>query len=287
MVSSLDRAVLVTGASRGIGRACALDLARRGFQVFAGVRDEADGRALAAASPAITPLPLDVTKPNDIAAAADAVGAGTVDRGLWGLVNNAGMVVGGPLEYLPLPALREQFEVNVIGQLALTQALLPDLRRARGRIVNMSSVSGRVSSAFSGAYSASKFALEALSDALRRELRPSGVDVVVIQPGAFRTDIWATARDRARRLSGGLPAAARRHYGQVLDAIDDVRAPDGAGDPGQVARVVARALTRRRPRTRYVVGADARLGVLASVLLPDRVLDAVLAFRNRAPPAKR
>jgi NAD(P)-dependent dehydrogenase (short-subunit alcohol dehydrogenase family) len=279
--------VLVTGAGRGIGRACVAQLARAGFGVIAGVRSEADARALAdpSGSP-ISTVMLDVTRAEQIAQAADLVRATVGDRGLYGLVNNAGIVVAGPLEFLPLDALRQQLEVNLVGLLGITQALLPDLRRARGRIVNVSSVNGRVATPFSGAYAASKFALEAVSDALRREL-DGAVDVVVIQPGAFRTDIWTTSRDRATALARSYPEAARHHYGGVLARLAEVRAPDRAGNPVSVARVVARALTTRRPRPRYVVGADARLGVLAAALLPARWLDALLRSRRRSRPADR
>src|SRR5689334_6739039 len=175
----MARAILVTGASTGIGRATALELARRGATVYAGVRDPAavDGLGL-------TPVELDVTDAEQVAALSTRL------ERLDGLVNNAGIAVTGPLEHLPLDEVRRQLEVNALGQLAVTQACLPALRAARGRIVNMSSISGRVAFPMFGPYAASKFALEAFSDSLRRELRGSGVDVVVIEPGGVTTPIW-------------------------------------------------------------------------------------------------
>jgi NAD(P)-dependent dehydrogenase (short-subunit alcohol dehydrogenase family) len=274
-VAPTQRTVLVTGTARGIGRACVTELTRLGFRVIAGVRSPEDGRRLESeVGPGVKPVILDVTRPDLVA----RVAAG-VDE-LLGLVNSAGIVVAGPLEFLPLDAFREQLEVNLTGLLGLTQALLPALRRARGRIVNVSSVNGRLATPFAGAYAASKFALEAVSDALRREL-DGAVDVIVIQPGSFRTDIWKSSRERASRLAADYPAEARQYYGRVLARLAEVRAPARAGDPAVVARVVARALTARRPRARYAVGLDSRLGLLLAALAPTRLVDAFLAARGR------
>jgi NAD(P)-dependent dehydrogenase (short-subunit alcohol dehydrogenase family) len=279
---SVDRpAVVLSGASKGIGRACALGLSRRGYHVFAGVRSPEDGAALRdAAGGHLSPLILDVTNESDVARAAGMVHEAVGERGLHGLVNNAGIVVAGPLEFLPEDALREQFGVNVFGALALTRALLPLLRTARGRIVNVSSVNGRLASPFSGAYAGSKFALEALSDALRMELAPAGVAVVVVQPGAIATPIWETSRLRALALLARYPPDAWTHYGGMLKRMQDIRTPHHAIAPERVARVVARALAARRPRTRYHVGWDARAGVLLVRLLPGRALDWVLGARR-------
>ena len=276
------RAVLVSGASKGIGRACALELDRRGFRVFAGTRNPDDGTTLSAASGGrIVPVPLDVTRESDVAAAGRLVTEATGGAGLWGLVNNAGAVYAGPLEHLPVDALRAQFEVNVFGAVALTQACLPALRAARGRIVNVSSVNGRIVSPFSGAYAASKFALEAVSDALRRELARvrAGIKVVVIQPGAVATPIWETSRDRAIALAERLPPEARDHYPRLMEALRKTRTPPQAVPAGRVAVVVRRALTTRWPRTRYRVGWDARAGVLIAWLLPDVLVDLLLVGR--------
>jgi NAD(P)-dependent dehydrogenase (short-subunit alcohol dehydrogenase family) len=274
-------AVLITGTSTGIGRACALELHARGFRVFAGVRTEADAEVLrAAANERLVPLLLDVTRPSDIHAAADFLRSRVGAAGLWGLVNNAGVVVAGPIEYVSPQALRRQFDVNVFGTLELTQTCLPLLRAARGRIVNVSSVNGRVVTPFAGAYGASKFALEALSDALRLELRRTGVRVVVVQPGAIRTPIWDTARTYARTLLEQYPPAAWSHYGRVLERLEKVRAPPRALPPERVARVIARALVTRHPRARYHVGWDARAGILVARVLPSRLLDALLTRRR-------
>jgi len=276
------RSVLVTGASRGIGAACAFALDAAGFRVFAGVRWDADGAALRAQSEGrITPVSCDVTNPASLAAVVRDVGDAVGPGGLWGPVNNAGVVYAGPIEFLPVSALREQFEVNVFGPLALTQACLPLLRAARGRVVIISSVNGRLVTPFSTPYAASKFAIEALSDGLRMELGRAGIDVAVVQPGAVRTDIWSTARDRAVALAERYPADAERHYGRILERLEDVRVPERAIAPERVARVVVRALTARRPRTRYAVGWDARVGILLARLLPARLLDALLVTRQR------
>jgi len=273
--------VLVTGTSKGIGRACARDLHARGFRVFAGVRTDADAEALrAAADDRLVPLLLDVTRPADIAAAGDLLRSRVGPAGLWGLVNNAGIAVAGPIEYLPPQEVRRQFEVNVFGTLELTQTCLPLLRTARGRIVNVSSVNGRVVSPFNGAYSASKFALEALSDALRLELRRTGIQVVVVQPGAIRTPIWDTAREEAQRLAERYPRAAWSHYGRVLERLAKVGTPRRALAPERIATVIARALLARHPRARYHVGWDARAGILAARMLPTRLLDALLTRRR-------
>src|SRR3954471_419193 len=201
----MPRTVLVTGASSGIGRATALELARRGATVLAGVRDPADGEAL---GPSVIPLRLDVTDAGHVAAA----GEEAARRGLDALVNNAGIAVTGPLEYLPLDELRRQLEVNAVAQLAVTQACLPALRASRGRIVNMSSISGRMALPLYGPYAASKYALEALSDSLRLELRGTGVDVVLIEPGAIRTPIWERGIRAADALWDALPPVARERY---------------------------------------------------------------------------
>lgn len=274
-----DRAgVVVTGASSGIGRACALRLARRGFDVFAGVRSAADADALAAEGLAcLTPVTIDVTDAATIAAAARDVSERGGGR-LAGLVNNAGIAVAGPLEFIPIDDVRSQLEVNVTGQLAVTQAFMPLLRAARGRIVFMSSIGGRIALPMVGPYAASKHALEGLADSLRRELRPWGIEVVLLEPGTVATPIWAKGADNATRMIEGLPPGARELYGDVVDAMrTDVAARGDAGvAPDVVARRVERALVARRPRTRYLVG-DARVRARIAQAVPDRVFDALVA----------
>jgi NAD(P)-dependent dehydrogenase (short-subunit alcohol dehydrogenase family) len=268
-VSALDgRTVLVTGASTGIGRTTALLLAQLGATVLAGVRDPAAGEALGAT---VRPVQLDVTNPDQIAALDLEV--------LDGLVNNAGIAVSGPLEFLPVDELRRQLEVNVIAQLAVTQACLPALRRARGRIVNVSSIAGRVALPLYGPYSASKFAFEALSDSLRRELRGSGVQVSVIEPGAIATPIWDRGIAAADALWNAMPPVAHERYGTLVATLRGEAEQQGAkGDPPEaVARIIATALTVERPRTRYVIGRDARIQAGLGRVLPGRAMDALLA----------
>ena len=267
---SAARRVLVTGASTGIGHATATHLRARGWDVLAGVRRQQDGESLAAQG--IEVVLLDVTDAAAIEAAAKQVG----DRPLHGLVNNAGIAVGGALEFLPIERLREQLEVNVVGLVAVTQALLPALRRGTGRVVNIGSVSGRVGAPFVGPYHASKHAVEAITDSLRQELAPWGMHVTVVEPGSVSTPIWGKGSDQVKEQRETLPPEAFERYGKEIAAFDAVmqRMDRMGADPSKIARVVERALTARRPRPRYLVGADARLQVGLRTVLPTRVLDA-------------
>jgi NAD(P)-dependent dehydrogenase (short-subunit alcohol dehydrogenase family) len=269
-------AMVITGASTGIGEACALALDGRGYRVFAGVRSDADGRRLRGRATArLTPLHLDVTDAASIRAAADQVAAAVGAAGLAGLVNNAGIVVAGPLEILPLGELRKQLEVNVIGAIAVTQALLPLLRRARGRIVNMSSVSGRIAAPYLGPYAASKHALEALSDALRVELRAWRIAVALIEPGSIATPIWEKSLAAADRIAAGAGAEALALYETDLDAVREAtrRMAAGAAPVEKVVRAVVHALSARRPKTRYPVTLETRLAVRVRKWTPDRIWD--------------
>ena len=270
------KTVVVTGASTGIGHTCALHLDQADWLVFAGVRKAADAKALRqVASTRLTPVIIDVTDTNSIATAVTIVENTVGSIGLSGLVNNAGIAVGGPLEFLSLERLRAQLEINVIGQIAVTQAFLPLLRQRQGRIVNMSSLSGRLAIPFIGPYSASKFALEALTDALRGELRPWGIHVVSVEPGSIATPIWTKALSLSSEIAAELPDQAHSLYGQLLEELmRTVEASGRRGIPTEVvARVVERALTSRRPKTRYLVGVDAHVGALMSRFLPDRLRD--------------
>jgi NAD(P)-dependent dehydrogenase (short-subunit alcohol dehydrogenase family) len=264
---------LITGASTGIGRATALRLAGSGWTVLAGVRKTTDGEALVAAGgERIVPITLDVTDAAQIAAAVDAVGEhGRLDA----LVNNAGIGFGGPLELIPIEALRNQLEVNVLGPVAVTQALLPALRRARGRIVFVSSVGGRVAMAFTAPYAASKHAIEAIGDALRVELRSSNVQVALVEPGSVTTPIWDKSRAQGDGLS--VPAELTEQYGHVPAAMNKVlQDTERRGiPPEQVAETIERALTARRMKGRYLIGRDAKAMLLAKRLLPDHVFDRV------------
>ncbi len=279
------RAAVVTGASTGIGKAAAVELAGRGFEVFAGVRRDADAQALREAAAGITPVTLDVTDAASIAAARASVEAALGERGLAGLVNNAGIGVGGPLEFVGIDGLRRQFEVNVIGQIAVTQAFLPAIRRARGRIVNMGSISGRMATPFVGPYSASKHAMEALTDALRIELRPWGIGVSIVEPGAIDTPIWDKARTMTDEIERDLPPEGAALYANAVVAMRgflEEQAKSGI-PPERVAKAVAHALTSRRPKTRYLVGADARMQAVAAAVVPDRLLDRLVVSQLRLP----
>ena len=270
------RSAVVTGASTGIGRACALLLHSKGWMVFAGVRRDEDAAALREqTSERLHPLRLDVTEPEQIAAAAERVAAAVGQSGLDGLVNNAGIAVAGPLEFVPPAELRRQLDVNVVGQVAVTQPLIPLLRRARGRIVNIGSVSGLVAAPFMAPYAASKFALEAVTDALRLELAPWGVGVVIVEPGTVATPIWD-------KSSAALtyPPAAQALYSPTFDKLRDAAVASGKRGlpPERVAAVVLEALTAERPRTRYVVAPG---GAAVSLLrhLPDRTRDSLVTRR--------
>ena len=278
---SAQGTVVITGASTGIGRATALRLAAAGFEVLAGVRREADGEALVgdAATGMIVPVVVDVTDRAQIA----ALGERMAGKPLAGLVNNAGITVNGPLEFVGLDELRHQLEVNFVGQVAVTQALLEPLRTARGRIVNVSSIGGRFASPFIGPYVASKFAMEGMSDSLRRELRPFGIDVAVIEPGSIATEMWDKGQREGAALVAGMSPRARELYGKRLGAglkIAD-RTARHAIPPDRAAKAIEHALTASRPRTRYVVGADARIQLLLQRVLPDRWLDRLLGVLVR------
>ena len=279
--------VLITGSSTGIGEACALEFHRLGFRVFAGVRRECDGRRLVEqASPRLVPVMLDVTDAESISQAAARIREESGAAGLAGLVNNAGITVAFALEFLPMDELRRQFEVNVFGALAVTQAMLPMLKAARGRIVNVSSVSGLVAAPYVGAYAASKFALEALSDSLRVELRHFGIQVAVVEPADVDTPIWQKSREAADRLRDRLAEvtaddvaeAARAAYAEDVSAMRAATAKSAAHamPVSRVVRAVVHALTARRPKTRYPVGAKTWGVTLALRFLPDRFRDRIV-----------
>jgi NAD(P)-dependent dehydrogenase (short-subunit alcohol dehydrogenase family) len=271
-------AVLVTGAAKGIGRACVERLAKR-FRVYAGVRRLEDGEALRAElGPEVVPVQLEVTDAAAIRTAADFIRSDLGAGHLIGIVNNAGMAVAGPLEFLPMDELRRQFEVNVIGQVAVTQAMLPLLRESRGRIVNMGSIAGKSAMPMTGPYSASKFALEAITDSLRVELLAFGVDVIIIEPGVIATPIWQTSIEAADTIMKRLPPKAFEYYGPIMDRVRQ-RALNGdiGGLPADaVAQVVEHALTSAKPKTRYMVGRDAKIRALLGHL-PDRWRDRIIA----------
>jgi NAD(P)-dependent dehydrogenase (short-subunit alcohol dehydrogenase family) len=265
--------VLVTGASSGIGEATALHLRELGFTPIAGVRKDEDAERLEGLG--LRTARIDVTDADQIAAAREELG----DQPLAGLVNNAGIAVGAPLEFLPIDRLRQQLEINLIGQIAVTQAFLPALRRARGRIVNVSSIGGRVALPLVGAYNASKFGLEGASESLRRELRSQGVDVILIEPGGVKTPIWKKGEALADEITEDLPPEAERLYGRLIARVraETRRIDEELGsEPRAVAEAIATALTARRPRARYLVGSDAKQRAVAAKLLPARVMDRMI-----------
>jgi NAD(P)-dependent dehydrogenase (short-subunit alcohol dehydrogenase family) len=266
--------VLVTGASTGIGEATALHLSELGFDVVGAVRKEEDAERLR--SRGLRAAKLDVTDPAAISAARAELG----DAPLAGLVNNAGIAVAGPLEFLPLDQLRLQLEINLVGQVAVTQQFLPSLRAGQGRIVNVSSIGGRVALPLVSPYNASKFALEAVSDSLRRELLGQGVDVIVIEPGGVKTPIWKKGNELADEIEQQMPPEAERLYGSMMEALrrETVKIEQKTGiEPRAVAEVIGRALTAKRPRTRYLVGTDAKIRGPLGKFLPDRWMDRAIA----------
>lgn len=272
--------IVVTGASTGMGAATAEELARRGFHVLAGVRREADADALRADG--IEPQILDITVESDIAAIADRV---TRDpRPLRALVNNAGIAINSPVETLPMAQWRRQFEVNLFGHIAITQALLPELFKSCGTVVNISSVGGKVVLPTYGAYAGSKFALEAASDALRREVSNLGVKVVVVEPGAVKTAMPERGIATAQGLIADMTAAQLARYGDLNAAVTaQARSFLDIGVPAEhAAKVIVKAATASRPRTRYTIGRDAAVLVRLSRVLPDRALDRIMRRNLRS-----
>jgi NAD(P)-dependent dehydrogenase (short-subunit alcohol dehydrogenase family) len=273
--------VLVTGASRGIGRSIAEELAGHGWDVIAGVRTQQDADTLTAVNPQrISAVILDVTSDDDLAQL-----EATLPADLDAVVNNAGIVVSGPMETLSNDEWRRQLEVNVIGTLAVTRAVLPRLRQSKGRIVFISSISGRVSAPIVGAYSASKFALEAAADAMRMELRPWGVSVVLVEPAQTDTDLWRQADSVAAELEQALSAEHRALYAKhILGFKKSIPLSQRLAVAAErVSAVVEQALTAKRPRARYVVGVGPRLQVALVTKLPARVRDFALRKMYRQP----
>ncbi len=278
-------AVLITGASRGIGRATALRLARSGWDVYATVRSAADGEALVTeAGERVRPIQLDLTDDAQVAAVLEQL-----PERLDALVNNAGIVVSGPLESLSAAELREQFEVNVVAAVALTNAVLPKLRESRGRVVFLSSLSGRVSTPMTGAYNASKFAIEAIADAWRLELRPWDIDVVLIEPAMTDTDLWRKAPETLEAEAAGLSEEHRQLYADHLEGMRKTipRMQKMAKPVEGVAAAIERALTTSRPRARYVIGADMKVQAALSTITPTAIQDRANAFFTGTPKRKR
>ncbi|MBN1189950.1 MAG: SDR family oxidoreductase [Dehalococcoidales bacterium] len=279
----ISRTVVITGASRGIGEACALYLDKKGFRVFAGVRREEDAADLRAkASSSLVPVKLDITSEDSIRSAADVIGRNIDGHGLDGLVNNAGIALAGPLEFLPLERYREQFEVNVFGQIAVTQKLLPLLRprrgRGGGRIVFIGSMEGLLAMPFLSPYCASKFAVEAVAASLRMELRIWDIHVSVVEPGVIDTSLLDRALCSAEECINSMPREAHELYGpfftrgrQIAGKLSTVAIP-----ATPVVKSVEYALTARRPALRYTVGTTARLMEIMARFVPGRLRDWLL-----------
>jgi NAD(P)-dependent dehydrogenase (short-subunit alcohol dehydrogenase family) len=278
------RTALVTGASSGIGRATVRRLDGAGWKVFAGIRKEEDAAALREEGSArLEPLTLDVLDPEAIAAAAERIGA--EPGGLDGLVDNAGAAVAGPLEALPIEDFRRQVELNLTAQLAVTQAMLPAIRAARGRVVLISSMGGRVALPMTGAYHAAKFGLEGVGDSLRQELAPWGIKVVLVEPGSIDTPIWSRGEEDADRIFADAPPRLRDLYGAAVERYRQVvrDSAERGVPPEKVAAKIEHALEARRPRARYLVGLDAQVMVRLKPLLPTPARDRLVA-RARAFP---
>ncbi|MFJ8796245.1 SDR family oxidoreductase [Streptomyces sp. NPDC102487] len=277
--SETQKLVVVTGASTGMGASTARELARRGFHVLAGVRRDRDADAIRATG--VEPVILDITEPEQVEALAARVAADS--RTLHALVNNAGVQVNAPVEALPMAEWRRVFEVNLFGHIAVTQALLPELLRTKGRVINISSIGGKYAMATYGAYAGAKFALEAVSDSLRREVAPLGVQVVVVEPGGVRTEIAARGIATANDLAARMTPEQDRRYGDLVRANNRLMASGTASGltADAAAQVIVKAVTTRRPRPRYTAGRDAALIMRLGRLLSDRTLDRILAANLR------
>jgi len=273
---------VVTGASSGIGADVASLLAHQGFLAFAGVRNDADAARVATLHEHVRPLRLDVTDPASVDEAAQTVA--TSGHVLRALVGNAGVAVAGPLEFLPVDQLRRQFEINVFGALAVAQAFLPQLRVSRGRLIFVGSISGRLSVPFIAPYSASKFALRALADAMRVELAPAGIAVSLVEPGSVKTPIWQKGRDAREALLASLPPKALEYYARQIDAVfaQTAREERAAMPVRDVSRAVLRAITARKPKASYLLGGAARAGSIVA-LLPAALRDRALRSSMRLP----
>jgi NAD(P)-dependent dehydrogenase (short-subunit alcohol dehydrogenase family) len=272
---------VVTGTSSGIGRACALRLAAHGYRVFAGVRRLQDGQALAREAGRnggdLIPVIIDVTDHASIEAAATEVARAVGDAGVAALINNAGIGMTWPMEAIPLDELRRSYEVNVFGQVAVTQAFLPLIRAAGGRIINIGSIGDRLSLPFGAPLASSKWAIASITESLRMELRPWGIHVVLVEPATIHTDAVGKVEDDAERVMSQMSPADRQLYGDAYQAMTRraIEQAHSGSDPDVVAQVVLRALNSKRPRTRYVVGKDGRLLAFLARWAPDRLFDAM------------
>jgi NAD(P)-dependent dehydrogenase (short-subunit alcohol dehydrogenase family) len=292
MAGNESGAVVVTGASTGIGHATALHLDKKGYRVFAGVRKEADAKSLAEeGSDRLTPITIDVAKERSIASAKQKVQRAVGKDGLVGLVNNAGVGNGGPVETLDLQDLRDVLEVNLVGQVAVTQAFLPLIRKSKGTIVFLASIGGRIASPFMSPYNTSKFAVEALGESLRQELAPWGIDVAVVEPGSIDTPIWRKGAETIDEQTAKMSPAAKRLYGKQLVRMEEVLTETASRgiSPEKVAKTIHDAIKSDKPKHRYLVGRDARIGARLKGTLPDRTFSKLIGRQIKMPtdvPAK-
>ena len=286
-MTSTDRMAVVTGASSGLGLATARELARRGFHVLAGVRKQQDAERLAAEN--VEPVIVDITDEEQVAALADRVTRDRRGRRLGVLVNNAGVALNAPAETIPMDEWRRHFDVNFFGHVAVVRALLPALiAGGDGRLVNVSSIGGRVAFPTFGAYAAAKFALEGFSDVLRREVGRLGVKVIVIEPGNIATPIWNKTTATMDEMAATMTPDQHARYDDLVAAIRNQAEERRSGgiQPAGAAKVIADAIQSPKPRTRYRVGRDAKLGAVMSGLLGDRAFDRLVA-RNLGLSAHR
>jgi NAD(P)-dependent dehydrogenase (short-subunit alcohol dehydrogenase family) len=274
------RSVLITGANSGIGLEVTRLLANSGFHVFAGVRTkEAEDTVKSISTSNVTPVQLDITDQNSVKKCFDFISSNVANNGLFGLVNNAGIGLGGPIEYMSTNDLRRQFEVNIFGTVAVTQAFLPLLRQKRGRIVNISSMAGKMATPLVGAYSSSKFALESISDCLRVELRRAKVRVSIIEPGMVATPMHDKGLSADKIIFGNLPEEGKQYYEKAsyLRFETHDKLLKHAISPERVARIIKKCLQSPNPKSRYVVGIDARMFLTLNWLLPRSLMDRLLA----------
>lgn len=279
-IQRTEQSVLISGATTGIGQCCALSLARLGFQVFAGYRKPEDADSLESLHPNIQPVHLEITDETSIRQAEAFIRNHPQGKPLYGIVNNAGIVISGPVETLSPALWRHQMEVNFIGHISVIQAFLPRLRQTRGRIINMGSVAGIHALPFLGPYSASKFALAALSDSLRLELKPWGIHVALIEPGSIATPIWEKSRSAAEEIQADCSPERQRLYGSMLENMRraSTRSASRAISPDRVADAVIHALISSKPKSRYPIGQNARLRRFFS-WLPDSLKDYLIASK--------
>ena len=282
----LERWVFVTGASSGVGRSTTLLLSDSGFKVLASVRNESDGLELQGQNPDnIHPVMVELRDQRTIQDAARITKAKTGSGGLYGLVNSAAMLHCGPLEYFPRDLWFEQYDVNLFGPMALTQELLPAIRKARGRIINIGAVGGGVSLPFYGAIASSKIAFQAVNDCLRRELHPFGIHVSIVEPSGIATPANTKMRESVTRFLHELEPAGKERYGEAMDEFSQwaYTRHQKSLKPEEVARAVLKALEARKPKPRYRLGLDSKASALLTKLLPDRWFDAALLRVAKLP----